>query len=196
MQERAHRTREHLLDVAGTLLGEVGIERISTNLVAERAGVTPPALYRHFRSKYDLLASLCERLMRAQNMVLIDWLERWRGTGIAGLSAHMVELFRDTAAITDAQPGGAWIERAMRAVPQLAPIRLASHRYVTDVLSEAFAPLLPQVPRAQLWARVRLAVEFGYAVDEMLHDDLAIDPAPLLADAARAIAAIFTQEDA
>jgi hypothetical protein len=30
-QERAVQTRDHLLDVAGELLGEVGIENISTN---------------------------------------------------------------------------------------------------------------------------------------------------------------------
>ena len=33
-------TRERLLDVAGELLGEVGIERISTNMICARAGVT------------------------------------------------------------------------------------------------------------------------------------------------------------
>ena len=47
-QRRAQETYERLLDVAGALLGEVGIERVSTNLIAARAGVTPPALYRYF----------------------------------------------------------------------------------------------------------------------------------------------------
>ena len=88
VQDRAHRTRERLLDVAGALLGEVGIERISTNMVAQQAGMTPPALYRHFRSKYDLLAALAERLMARQNQVLIDWLDRWSAQGQAGLTAH------------------------------------------------------------------------------------------------------------
>ena len=47
-QDRARQTRERLLDVAGELLAEVGIERISTNMIAARAGLTPPALYRYF----------------------------------------------------------------------------------------------------------------------------------------------------
>ena len=42
-QGRAVATRERLLDVAGQLLGEVGVERISTNLICARAGMTPPA---------------------------------------------------------------------------------------------------------------------------------------------------------
>lgn len=191
VQDRAHRTRERLLDVAGELLGEVGIERISTNLVAARAGVTPPALYRHFGNKYDLLGALCERLMRRQDDVLIAWLDRWRGAGAAALSANLGELFRLTAAVTDAEPGGVWIERAMRAVPQLAPIRVASHRYVTDAITAVYADLTPHIERAVLWRRVRLAVELGYAVDEMLHEEDRIARDGLFADAARAIEAIF-----
>ncbi|MFN5821845.1 MAG: TetR/AcrR family transcriptional regulator [Novosphingobium sp.] len=43
-QKRALATYERLLDAAGELLAEVGVERISTNLVAARAGVSPPTL--------------------------------------------------------------------------------------------------------------------------------------------------------
>jgi AcrR family transcriptional regulator len=189
VQDRAHRTRERLLDVAGGLLGDVGIERISTNLVAAQANVTPPALYRHFRSKYDLLAALAERLMARQNQVLIDWLDRWGAQGAAGLTARLPDLFRQTALVTDAEPGGVWIERALRAVPQLAPIRIASHRHVTDRIVAAMAQ--PGEDRAVLWRRVRLAVELGYAVDEMLHEEDRIDREDVFCDAARAVRAIF-----
>jgi AcrR family transcriptional regulator len=191
VQDRAQRTRERLLDVAGAMLGQVGIERISTNLVAAQAGVTPPALYRHFRSKYDLLAALAERLMQRQNHVLIAWLDRWRGAGQAGLTTHLAELFRDTARVTDAEPGGVWIERALRAVPQLAPIRVASHRHVTDCIAQVLCEWAPAADPGTIWRRVRLAVELGYAVDEMLHEEDRIDREDLFGDAARAIEAIF-----
>jgi AcrR family transcriptional regulator len=193
LQDRAHRTRERLLDVAGAMLGDVGIERISTNLVAQQAGVTPPALYRHFRSKYDLLAALAERLMARQNQVLIEWLDRWRAQAQPGLTANLAELFRLTALVTDAEPGGVWIERALRAVPQLAPIRIASHRYVTDRIVAAMAE--PGADTGVLWRRVRLAVELGYAVDEMLHEEDRIDREDVFHDAARAVEAIFAPTD-
>lgn len=51
-QERSQATYELLLNVAGELLAEVGIDRISTNLICARAGLTPPALYRYFDDKY------------------------------------------------------------------------------------------------------------------------------------------------
>jgi len=196
VQDRAHRTRDRLLDVAGALLADIGIERISTNLVAHHAGMTPPALYRHFRNKYDLLAALSERLMQRQNDVLIAWLDRWGAQGPTGLTAHLADLFRETARVTDAEPGGVWIERALRAVPQLAPIRIASHRYVTDRIVAAMTEPAPEPATGVLWRRVRLAVELGYAVDEMLHEEDRIDREDLFEEAARAIEAIFaTRQD-
>ena len=75
-QERAQQTYELLLDVAGELLAEVGIERISTNLICARAGLTPPALYRYFKDKYSVLEALGLRLMERQNAVLEAWRRR------------------------------------------------------------------------------------------------------------------------
>src|ERR1700679_586070 len=76
-QERAVQTRDHLLDVAGELLGEVGFENISTNMICARAGMTPPALYRYFKDKYAVLEALGERLMARQNAVLFAWLDTY-----------------------------------------------------------------------------------------------------------------------
>ena len=57
-QERAKRTYESILVAAAELLVEVGVERISTNLIAERAGITVPALYRYFPNKYAVINAL------------------------------------------------------------------------------------------------------------------------------------------
>ena len=57
-QARAKRTYEAILSSAAELLVEVGVERISTNLVAERAGITVPALYRYFPNIYWVLFTL------------------------------------------------------------------------------------------------------------------------------------------
>ena len=59
----------------------------------------------------------------------------------------------------------------MRAVPQLAHVRLESHNEVTDAMLEVYAPLVPKMNKRMLWRRLRMTVEFGYAVDEMLHDE-------------------------
>jgi AcrR family transcriptional regulator len=184
-QDRGVQTYERLLDVAGELLAEVGIERISTNLICARAGMTPPALYRYFPNKYAVLEALGRRLMDRQNVVLFAWLDRYAPRGADALGDAVEELLRATARVTSAEPGAVWTLRALRAVPQLAHVRIESHRLVTDRLVEAYAPLLPQMPREVLWRRLRISVELGFAVDEMLTEEDRIPPDDLFRDAAQ-----------
>jgi AcrR family transcriptional regulator len=181
-QARSKRTHDALLDAAGELLGEVGIERISSNLVCERAGLTPPAFYRYFDDKYALLAALAERLMERQNVVLEAWLERWRDASIEDIAAHTVDLIRDTAEVGDSEPGTLWILRALRAVPRLTAIRLESHAQVTDLLTDLYRAKLPHVPQEVIARRTRLGIEFGYALDEMIRETK-VDRGPVFADA-------------
>ena len=183
-QERAQATYDRLLEVAGELLAEVGVERISTNLICARAGVTPPALYRYFKDKYAVLEALGRRLMDRQNQVLFDWLDAYGPKGAQALDQATEEVMRRTAEITASEPGAVWILRALRAVPQLAHVRIESHRRVTDRLVEVYAPLFPDLDRETLWRRLRISVEFGFAADEMLNEEDRIPRDDLLRDAA------------
>ena len=110
-QNRATATRQRLLDVAGELLAEVGVERISTNLICARAGMTPPALYRYFKDNCAVPAALGERLMDRQNQVLFDWLDRRAPGGLEALGAGIEQLLRATAEVTASEPGAIWTLR-------------------------------------------------------------------------------------
>lgn len=181
-QERSKRTYDALLDAAGALLGDVGIDRISSNLVCERAGLTPPAFYRYFDDKYGLLAALAARLMEEQNKVFEAWLEGCRGASVEEIAGRTIDLVRKTAVVSDSQPGALWILRALRAVPRLASIRLESHQAVTALLTDLYAPLLPRVPRKVIERRCRIGVEFAYSLDEMVRET-ALDRALVFEDA-------------
>ncbi len=52
--------RQSLIDHGLTLVAEVGINALSLRKLAERLGVSPPALYHHFKNKQDLLLALGE----------------------------------------------------------------------------------------------------------------------------------------
>ena len=184
-QDRAQATYDRLLNVAGELLAEVGIDRVTTNLICARAGLTPPALYRYFKDKYAVLEALGRRLMERQNQVLEAWIDRHAPAGIDAMRSAIGELLRGTAAATAGEPGAVWILRALHASPQLVHIRVESHRYVTDRLTDAYARYLPGVAREELWQRLRIAVEMGFAVDEMLTEETRIAPAAAFAHAAR-----------
>ncbi|WP_242138802.1 TetR/AcrR family transcriptional regulator [Sphingomonas sp. TREG-RG-20F-R18-01] len=171
MQARSRKTYELLLGAAETLLEEVGVERISSNLIVQRAKLTSPAFYRYFDDKYAVIEALAERLMQRQNEALTRWVDRYRDAGYDVLVDHIEDLVREMDAITRQQPGAIWIMRALRAVPSLAHIRLASHRFVTDLMTDVYMPYLPGVSRDLVRRRTRLAVEIAYSVDEMLKED-------------------------
>ena len=183
-QDRARQTQGRLLDVAGELLAEVGIERISTNMIAARAGVSPPALYRYFDDKYAVLEALGRRLMERQNAVLEAWIARHAPAGIVAMADHIGDLLTENAAVTRADPGAVWILRALHASPQLVHVRLESHRHVTDRLADVFAIHLPGIARETLWAQLRLSVELGFAADEMLYEEDRVSAEKVLADVA------------
>lgn len=182
LQARAMPTFEALLAAGAQLLGEIGIETISSNLVCQRAGLTPPAFYRYFDDKYALIAALAEQLMERQNTVLEDWLVRHHATPLAQMPAATIELLRDIAQVGDETPGTLWILRALRAIPRLASIRLESHAYVTARITDFYGRLLPDVPRPVLERRNRLAVDLSYAIDEMIRE-IDVDREDVFADA-------------
>jgi AcrR family transcriptional regulator len=171
-QKRAAETYELLLDAAAKTLAEQGIERLSTNLVAERAGVTPPALYRYFPNKYALLSELGKRLMQRQNECIDRWISpEVLAGGSETLEPALAGLLLDTYNVTRKVEGGVWIMRALRAVPALQEVRLGSHAEVTAAQVRLTAKALPGVKRSELVLVNRIVVELIYAAVEMLFDE-------------------------
>lgn len=171
-QQRATETYERILEVTAQTLADVGIERLSTNLVCERAGLTPPALYRYFPNKYALLSELGQRLMQAQNARVDRWitLEVFAG-GVESLERAIEGLIVDTYEATVQTVGGVWIMRALRAVPALQEVRLASHAAVTQEQARLLAQALPEADAAELQLVSRVVVELIYATVEMIFDE-------------------------
>lgn len=171
-QRRATQTFERLLDVAAQVLADVGIDRFSTNIVCERATLSPPALYRYFPNKYALLCELGRRLMERQNELIPNWitLEALAGTR-AGLERALQGLLLDTHRVTRDTTAGVWITRALRAVPVLASVRLDSHAKVAQAQIELLQSAYPEADVEQLRIVSRVTVELIYAANELLFDE-------------------------
>ena len=60
-------TREKILDAALTLFNNEGTGAVSTNHIAEAAGISPGNLYYHFRNKDEIIRGLFERLFAAND---------------------------------------------------------------------------------------------------------------------------------
>jgi AcrR family transcriptional regulator len=187
-QARAKRTYEAILEAAAGLLVEIGVERISTNLIAERAGITVPALYRYFPNKYAVLYALGAKLMDRQNRIAADWYD----THVAvddprRLVAGIYSLLRDTYEGFREQRGALEILQALRAVAPLRELRLRSRRLVSEQLAVLLAPLLPRIGADALAIQSRLSVEMGYDVIEMALEEQLVNPDVILSEGARMI---------
>lgn len=172
-RRRGKDTFEVILTTAGELLAEVGFERLTTNLVCKRAGLTPPALYRYFPNKYALLKELAHRLMVAQDEVVMAWLEN--GGTKAGSLEESVSRNRDLQkqinAITRAFPGGDWILRALRALPVLQEVRTTSRDTVALALFDILKAENPGVGEDRLRTATRLTTQMMYAATEMVLEE-------------------------
>jgi len=185
-QERAKRTYEAILTSAAELLVEVGVERISTNLVAERAGITVPALYRYFPNKYAVLNALGAVLMDKQNAVFQRWFDQYLDTGNPGLLLdNIYEVLKQTYDVTREQVGGLEVVQALRAVAPLQEVRLASHRLVSGQFARLLADLLGRDVDESLRTQARLTIETGYAIVEMALEDRSLATETLLREGSR-----------
>jgi AcrR family transcriptional regulator len=72
MDQRRTDTRKQLQAVALELFGEHGYDATSLREIAERLGISKAAVYYHFRSKEEILASMIEDFL-AQLDELVQW---------------------------------------------------------------------------------------------------------------------------
>lgn len=187
-QQRAKRTYEAILAAAAELLVEVGVERISTNLVAERAGITVPALYRYFPNKYAVLNALGAVLMDKQNAVFQQWFDKYLDADNPQLLLNNIyEVLKQTYEVTRRQVGGLEVVQALRAVAPLQDVRLASHRLVADQFAKIVASLLSRPEDDPVRTQARLSIDTGYAIVEMALEDQSLSTETLLREGSRMI---------
>ncbi|MCA8899743.1 MAG: TetR/AcrR family transcriptional regulator [Hyphomonas sp.] len=189
-QQRAIDTYERLLTATGELLGECGFERISTNMIADRAGVTPPTFYRYFEDKYDVMSALGKRLMDVQNELLLEIGEDLQSKpGYVLTSSDLEKLLHGTVKITEAFVGGIWVMKCLRVVPRLNHIRTDSHDDMARAMTEAALAGAPELVEAEIFRQARLSMELGFSAIELVLDDPSLDRVAIFRDTATAIAA-------
>ena len=171
-QERAKRTYETILNSAAELLLEVGVERISTNLIAERAGVTVPALYRYFPNKYAVIHALGVDLMQRQNSAFQEWLaDVWEAKGPEGLLAEVPDGLAVVYTVTRDTPGGIEIFNALRAMAPLRELRIASRREAAVFLAQQLADFLQYDLSEPLLLKAHLTVDVACCLVESALED-------------------------
>lgn len=147
-QARAIATRAKLIEAASTLLIEAGLRGTTTAAVAARASVSQGALFKHFPTKLDLLASITEALLASLVSAFRDALPRRVPADLdarlrLGVSA-LWQVFR-----LPAMQGVFEIYLAARTDPELGRVlepRITAHRENIHREARALLPELADLP--------------------------------------------------
>ncbi|WP_298226833.1 TetR/AcrR family transcriptional regulator [Gryllotalpicola sp.] len=75
MQERSVTRIDALLDAAAEVVDQVGFDRLTTAMVAERAGASIGTVYRYFPDRIALLQSLRERATYRYRLLAVERIE-------------------------------------------------------------------------------------------------------------------------
>jgi len=147
--ERARLTRDAVAEQALKLADRVGPEALTIRKLATELGVTPMALYWHFRSKDELLTGVADRIW-AEVDIAVDWSAPWTDQ-LQGMFTSLL-----------------WVLRAHPAAPQLllrteklhSEAAMKATETALEVLRRAgFSPEdASAVARAAMWTALMLVM--------------------------------------
>ena len=109
-------TKERILEAARELFAQKGVQKTSLQEIADKLGITKPALYYHFASREDLVRSIVQPLIDDGEKFLTGCLLALLGA-LAALALRLVRLAAGHTASTPASSASPR-QRAARAPPQ------------------------------------------------------------------------------
>jgi AcrR family transcriptional regulator len=156
-QRRSTQRLDALLDAAAEIVDESGFERLTTQMVAERAGASIGTVYRYFPDRVAVLHSLRERSVRRFRERVADDLERaeiatWWDVVDVSLDA-CAALYRD-------EPGFSVVHAAKRETADGDIEPEFAHRLALLIEAEFGAG----ADEAELRFRLGVAIELGDAL--------------------------------
>jgi AcrR family transcriptional regulator len=152
-QARSRARVASILKAAGELLGEVGYDGLSTNLVAERADVPVGSIYQFFDGKDDIVAALVEQFQDRIHRLASERLDAAsaredRRAFIAGLVDGIAGIQAEASAFVCVFSGS---QSHPRFDGLARNLRRTLIRHLDDVFAEAF-PRLPKGDRNRMLA--------------------------------------------
>jgi len=173
-----------ILDATGALLAARGYDALTTNRIAEAAGINIATLYRYYPNKQSILVAMSQRDIRA-------WLE----AATAGVDAirlggdwrfEVGQLVAFAAQRRNNQPGGKAMRLAMRLLPELQPFA-REEAFVTSSLLANILVSHWEMDPTQAQQISRIAYEIGTSVLDLSLFDKSPDDQVWLAEAQAAV---------
>jgi AcrR family transcriptional regulator len=158
-QDRSTQRVELILDTTAALIDEVGHGNVTPTLIARRAGMSGPAIYRYFDDLDAIVFALAKRnferyLERSQ--VLLEAAADWQDA-IAGSVAAYSEFYRD-------EPGFRWLRLGDPIANNLLSGTEGNKTMLARQVCELFVARYEVDSRPDLLGHVEIMVEIGDAL--------------------------------
>jgi len=92
VQARSRQTVTRILDAAAAIADEQGVDAATTRAIADRAGVSPPSLYRFFADRDAILDELLEQHCAVLDARCVEAEQTWAVTSVADLLNNEIDL--------------------------------------------------------------------------------------------------------
>ena len=183
-QERSQKKFDHLLQVARTLLLEVGFEAFTMEEVARRAGLPIGTLYQFFQNKYvmvceldrvDAVAVRQELEQFASEIPSLDWLK------------FLDKLIDHVAALWASDPSRRAVWHAVQSTPATRATAAVTERELAADVARVLAPLTPGTPRERRRIMAEVIIHVAYSMlnfsirDGQSHEEAVVELKRLLA---------------
>ncbi|MER5649196.1 TetR/AcrR family transcriptional regulator [Streptosporangium sp. NPDC002524] len=142
-QARGLKRMEEILDAAETVIAEIGYADMTTNAVAERAGMSPGSLYQFFRNKEEILDGLLDRFTEGRGA---HWEARLTGDVIRMPVADLIDQVVDEIVAYKASRPAYWaLLHGSATGDRLAAASERLHRGIARRIAEVLAVRAPHL---------------------------------------------------
>ena len=168
VQKRAREAVDLILDTAGELLEQVGVDAFNTNLLADRAGVAVRSVYRYYPNKLAVIVALAERQASEWESSFNRYLAVISNPESDAIAAWE-KLLGAYVVFLEGKRGRSAIRRAMQAIPELQEADRSNNDHLSRQIAGALRARGVTVGEQRLRIVGRLLLDTGdAAVDEAL----------------------------
>jgi AcrR family transcriptional regulator len=161
-QKRAKELVENILETTALLLDEVGVDGLTTNLIAERAGIRIASLYRYFPNKFAIMVAIWHRMLTRELASLSDFMAT--SGGRLPLDEVVNELVDAAVAVERTSPGIVTLLRAMRITPELERVDRESAQLVASSIALWLGQRGANIPHERMAVVTRTITEAVWAI--------------------------------
>jgi AcrR family transcriptional regulator len=144
-QARSRARVGEILKAAAALLGEVGYDGLSTNLVAERANVPVGSIYQFFDGKDDIVAALVEQFQ--ERIVRLTGEQLDAASAARDRRAFVARLIDGIAGIQAEASAFVCVFSGSQSHPRFDGLARDLRRTLTHHLDRVFAEAFPRLPK-------------------------------------------------